>query len=73
MTLQQPIARVRLSSQRVCVERIAGGLPSFPADHPWLRSRSVITRDAAPKGESRTIDVAITAMRARYAVRCTRM
>ncbi|HEY8086607.1 MAG TPA: hypothetical protein VIF09_02140, partial [Polyangiaceae bacterium] len=71
--LQQPFARVRLSSQRVCVERIAAGMPPVGTAHPWLRVRSVAGAGAAPRGDVRTLDVAVTAQRGRYAVRCTRM
>jgi hypothetical protein len=80
--LQQPLARVRLSSQGVCVERLAGTLPSLANDHPWLRSRLLARAaggatgaGAATEGkvEVRTIDVGVSSARMRYSLRCTRM
>lgn len=69
--VQNPFARVRVSSQRVCFERLAGTVPVPPPDVPWLQPRSPIVRGGATRSDVRTVDVGITSSRVRYSLRCT--
>jgi hypothetical protein len=67
--VQSPLARVRLSRERACVERVVGSVEPYAAAVPPAivggpRPRPPLPRDA------RVIDVALFSARMRYSLRC---
>ncbi|HEY1696794.1 MAG TPA: hypothetical protein VGG39_31755 [Polyangiaceae bacterium] len=73
---QNALARMRLSTRRACVERLAGAMQALPQDAPWVQARSTRPFGRDPltrRGDVRTIDVEFTSSRMRYAIRCTRL
>ncbi|HEY5242019.1 MAG TPA: hypothetical protein VIJ22_11160, partial [Polyangiaceae bacterium] len=64
-----PLARMRLSRERACVERVVGAVDAYAAVVPeplvhFPRASATLPRD------SHAIDVALVSARTRIAVRC---
>jgi hypothetical protein len=68
--LQSPLARMRLSRERACLERMGGTVEGYAGSVPHGPARPVAGEAAAPR-EMRTLDVAVFAARARYSLRCS--
>ncbi len=69
-SLQGPAARMRLSRERACVERVLGSLSLGDAPPPeaLTESYAAIARARDPV---RTVDASVVAVRTRYALRCS--
>jgi hypothetical protein len=68
--LQAPLARMRLSRERACLERLVGTVEAHMASVPEAPIRSPHGPPALPR-DSRAIDVAVFAAQMRYAIRCS--
>jgi hypothetical protein len=67
-SLDGSFARMRLSSERACVERLLGSV----SDRPVLSTSTSAARGRASVAESRSIEVSVLSGGVRYALRCTR-
>ena len=67
-TLQAPVARMRLSREGACVDRVLGSL-SFGESTSEART-GWPTSAPRPHGPVRTVDVGVLATHVRYALRC---
>ena len=68
--VQTPLARMRLSRERACVERLVGSVEPYASVAPVALART----QAAPVAlahDARAIDVALFSARMRYALRCS--
>jgi hypothetical protein len=76
-SLEYSLARLRLSSRRACLERMAGSVPSLPQDVAWFPPRPLVRAGdvrgvaGSTKMDVRTVDVGITSSQMRYELRCT--
>ena len=68
--VQSPVARMRLSRERACVERVVGAVELYAAAVPDALVRSPRTAASLPR-DARAIDVALFSARMRYALRCS--
>jgi len=75
-TLQAPVARMRLSQERACVDRVLGtlSLPSLPSQGEGISSTppQALARKSTPRLHEvvRTVDASVVASRIRYVLRC---
>jgi hypothetical protein len=68
--LQSPLARMRLSRERACVERVVGSVAPYGAVVPEALVRSPGAQVGLPR-DARAIDVAVFSGHSRYALRCS--
>jgi hypothetical protein len=69
-TLKSPLARMRVTRDRVCVKMVLGSVDAYgtsAAEALWMPRRS-----AEPTANLRTIDVSVLSAKTRYALRCAR-
>jgi hypothetical protein len=69
-TLETPLARMRLSHERACVERVLGAVPAFAPSTPAALRRSPHPVDPRSHEGSRTIEVSVVSSSIRYGLRC---
>jgi len=67
--VKAPLARMRLSRERACVERVVGEVDAYGAVVPEALVRFPRTSATLPR-DSRAIDVALVSARTRVALRC---
>jgi hypothetical protein len=67
--LQSPLARMRLSRERACVERLLGSMEFYAAVVPPAIVGGPRTPLPVPR-DARAIDVALFSARMRYSLRC---
>jgi hypothetical protein len=65
-TVQSAMARMRISRERACVERILGTVDGFATTPP-----DAFTRVSRALGDARAIDASIFSAHIRYGLRCT--
>jgi hypothetical protein len=68
--VQGPLARMRLSRERACVERIVGSVEPYATVVPEAVARTPRAPVALPR-DARAIDVALFSARMRYSLRCS--
>jgi hypothetical protein len=68
--LQNPVAHVRTSRERVCVDRVAGAVGAFATVAPFPLWATGAARSAPASGSAADIDVSVFSARARYGLRC---
>jgi len=68
--VQTPLARMRLSRERACVERLVGSVEPYATVVPDALVRSPRTPASLPR-DARAIDVALFSARMRYSLRCS--
>jgi hypothetical protein len=68
--VQSPMARMRLSRERACVERVVGSVEPYSGVVPEAIVRTPRTLASLPR-DPRAIDVALFSARMRYSLRCS--
>jgi hypothetical protein len=68
--LQSPLARMRLSRERACVERVVGSVSPYGVVVPEALVRSPGAQVGLPR-DARAIDLAVFSGHSRYALRCS--
>ncbi len=71
--LHGAFVRMRLSSATACIERMAGTLDAYVAEHvPRAAPAGAAPSRAAPRSNETSISVSVFATRSRHALRCVR-
>jgi hypothetical protein len=70
VALQSPLARMRVSRDGACVERMGGMVEGYAGAVPEI-PRGPMAGEPPPSREARAIDVAVFSARTRYSLRCS--
>jgi len=69
--LQSAVARMRLSREKACVERVLGAIEANAGTAPQALTKGASGVGSHWRGDARTLDASVFSARARYALRCT--